>query len=464
MSIDRGITDHLLDGELGCGRGDDGHLVARRFPRNQRAHADDDAEILVFCMHFVTLETFLMTHSLPTRPLPAEVHLQGLSPEAFLEAHPLDLAAKRGMTGIMIERQQALVREVYGIERKNLHIYHPTTQASDVPLSPLDHVLHEVIRTGNIVEISGEAGTGKTRLLLRVIATILLTTEYEIAFVATVIDDVLGILIDTINQLTRTSLSSSELTQLLQRLHFLREVTPTSLVELFSPKSEVWQLCLTRPNLKLLCIDSVGFLRILYANTRATTNVGATLGQYLKRMATIRQLAILVTNQVADYIPAAMLVSSANQRAATGQFPGQGIPGALPHLPSNTLDDADTLYIYSFNLPTSFDDGCTNLWLSDPDITYPLLLEHIEGPIGVYPQVSFIPYRAQRTYFRDVVMSNGKLVTPSLGLSWADALDTRIMLAVGPRRLFHVLWSPHLPASSGVLQMTLQDNMDEQKT
>ncbi|TNJ29247.1 hypothetical protein GMRT_14514 [Giardia muris] len=404
-----------------------------------------------------------MTHTLPSRPLPSGVHLQGLSPEAFLEACSLELASKQGTTGIMIERQKRLIREIYGIGEKNLHIYLPVSQGLDSPLCPLDHVLYEVIRTGNLIEISGEAGTGKTRLLLRVIATVLLTTEYEIAFIVTVIDDVLGMLIEFINQLTRTPLSSSELTQLLQRLHFLREVTPSSLTELFNPRSEVWQLCLTRPNLKLLCLDSVGFLRILYANTSATTNVGATLGQYLRRMASIRELAILVTNQVADYIPTATTASSANQRAEMRQFPGQGIPGALPHLPSNTLEDSNTLYIYSFGLPASFENNGSNLWLSDPDASYPLLMEHVEGPIGIYPRVSFIPYRAQRTYYRDVVMSSGKLVTPSLGLNWADNLDTRIMLALGTHRLFHVLWSPHLSAASGILQITSQD-MDGQKT
>lgn len=399
--------------------------------------------------------------------------LGGLTIANFLNSDSYELAVKQNKSVREIEEIKSKICDACGIVRlfasagsglrPESSLFIPNFKHLKT-MSPFDLVLANVIREQHITEIAGESGTGKTRILLYVISVVLLTTEHYIALIVTSVEDVLSTLVDLLTYLspflTDTQVNT---TMVLKRLYFLRELSPTGLVKLFESSGQVWELCRQCPALKLICVDSIGFLRILYTKPNSSesqlNNPGYEMGQALLNIACLKNLAVLLTNHVGDYIATPQLASSAQQHSRRHQFPGQSIPNALPRLPTNTLP-TDQLYVYTPVVPGVSDygeDRVSNQLLihGDPnDSQSTLISESMVVPFTslLFPETVQISYKSDRTFSRDVVMSSNRLVTPSLGISWGSHVSTRIVLALTQKEtILHLLWSEFLSACSLVI-------------
>lgn len=404
--------------------------------------------------------------------------LRGFTVMDFLGTNSFDLAIKQNRSVREIEEVKSKICAACDIMGDSTLSY-PTLFVPNFKhlktMSALDLVLTSVIREKHITEIAGQSGTGKTRLLLYVISVVLLTTEHSIALIITSIEDVLSILVNFITAfaplLTDVQVNA---TVLLKRLYFLRELSPTGLLRLFEPSGQVWNLCKQCPTLKLICVDSIGFLRILYtkpnSNDSQFNNPGYDIGQALLSIARLKNLAVLLTNHVGDYIATPQLASSAQQHSKKHQFPGQSVPNTLPRLPVNSLS-TDQLHVYA-PVPPSSDDEDSNQILIQGDVSdskSTLISESMMVPSTslLFPQTVLISYNSDRTFSRDVVMSSNKLVTPSLGISWGSHISTRIVLALTQRdTILHLLWSEFLPACSLIAPRIPDEltNLPNQKT
>lgn len=400
--------------------------------------------------------------------------LGGLTIIKFLESNSFDLAIRQNKSVNEIEAVKSKICDACGITRDHSlsSTIMPTVMGSPlfIPsfkhmkvMPPLDLVLTNVIVTQHITEIAGESGTGKTRIILYIISVILLTTEHSIALIVTSVEDVLNLLVEFLTHLSPllTNHAQVNATVLLKRLYFLREPSPSGLLRLFEPTGQVWELCRQCPTLKLICVDSIGYLRILYnrpgsSNNSQSTNPGYDIGQALLSIARLKNIAVILTNHVGDYIPTSQLASSAQQHSKRSQFPGQSIPGLLPRLPVNSLSSDNQLHVYTYAYANdssgSNEDVSQILIQGDVDDSRTgLLSESMVAPSTslLFPQAAYIMYKSDRTFSRDVVMSSNKLVTPSLGISWGSHISTRIVLALTQKEtILHLLWSEFLPACS----------------
>ncbi|EFO61031.1 Hypothetical protein GLP15_3072 [Giardia lamblia P15] len=398
--------------------------------------------------------------------------LGGLTIANFLDSDSYELAIKQNKSVREIEEIKSRICDACGIVRSftstgsglqlESSLFIPNFKHLKTML-PLDLVLTSVIQEQHITEIAGESGTGKTRILLYIISIVLLTTDHYIALIVTSVEDVLGILVDLLTSLSPLLIDTQvNVTMVLKRLYFLREPSPTGLLKLFESSGQVWELCRQCPALKLICIDSIGFLRILYtkpnSNESQLNNPGYEIGQALVNIACLKNLAVLLTNHVGDYIASPQLASSAQQHSRRHQFPGQSIPNALPRLPTNVLP-TDQLYVYTPVTPSI--DECedrtsTQLLIQGDsnDSQSTLVLESMMVPSTslLFPEAVQTSYKSDRTFSRDVVMSSNRLVTPSLGISWGSHISTRIILALTQKEtILHLLWSEFLPACSLVV-------------
>lgn len=395
--------------------------------------------------------------------------LGGLTILKFLQTNSFDLAIQQNKSVNDIEATKSKIYAACGIVKNPdvvcSSLFNPNFKCMKV-MTPLDLVLTNVIATGHITEIVGESGTGKTRVLIYIMSVVLLTTDYSIALIVTSVEDVLNVMVEFLTSLAPFLTHSAQVntTALLKKLYFLREPSPTGLLKLFEPTGQLWELCRQCPTLKLICVDSIGFLRILYNRPNSSDNQqsnspGYTVGQALFSIARLKNLAVVLTNHVGDYLPTSQLASSAQHHSKMCQFPGQSIPGSLPRLPINSLSSNDHLHIYTnirFNYGNDIDEHAGPVLIHGDmnDSRTAILSESMMVPSTSlsYPQAMYIEYNSDRMFYRDVVMSSNKLVTPSLGISWASHVSTRIALALTQKEtILHLLWSEFLPACSLIM-------------
>lgn len=387
---------------------------------------------------------------------------------AVLEALHSDLGvAKKDSEGVRSAQTQA----------ENGNVSHGATFRHSLPalisqwstISTLDPILDAAlgggIPTGSITEIAGEAGAGKTQLLLSLLLAVQLPPPHGSARRALYIS-------------TEAPLSTRRLTQMLANNPVLsclpKDQKPSldNIVSTTTPDLESQEHILTyqvpvqveRSNIGLIILDSVA------ANYRAEfdradgkskgqgSNMGARsaelvrLGMLLRDLATKHNLAVVVSNQVADRFGVGSPVLSRTQATApTNKTPhtaaagqrgspyGQESPLAarsknpdpppLPPIePTSSIADA----LPRSSLPFGHEEANAQ---PPPTIAPPPPpADELAGP----PAPPALTFDHQQRWFTgwgdDPRPASGYgMKTPSLGLVWATQIACRIALSKAPR-------------------------------
>ncbi|KAI9699393.1 MAG: hypothetical protein M1836_003004 [Candelina mexicana] len=300
----------------------------------------------------------------------------------------------------------------------------------------LDAALGGGIPTGYITEITGESGAGKTQLLLTLLLSAQLPTPD-------------GQSRPTLYISTEAPLSTPRLSQLLSSHPILSTLPPTTptpslsrILTLQTPDLESqdhilrYQLpvALTRHKIGLVILDSVA------ANYRAEferpdarsgasmgkrSNELAKLGQLLRDLARIHNVAIVVANQVADrFTPATPTMTRGPPRpAASGMVSG---PPSSPLVSRSNipLPINGPIISSSPSLPAAPSSSAPTFPASQtPSSTFdPLTLDH--------QQRWFTGWGSSPLSHSQISPEN--LKTPALGLVWANQIACRIALVKEP--------------------------------
>ncbi|KAJ4422862.1 DNA repair protein rhp57 [Gnomoniopsis sp. IMI 355080] len=337
----------------------------------------------------------------------------------------------------------------------------------------LDASLSGGVPTGTITEIAGEAGAGKTQLLLSLLLAVQLPPPHGTGRRALYIS-------------TEAPLSTRRLTQMLTHNPILSSLPKDQrpmLDNIFStttPDLESQEHILTyqvpvqveRSNIGLIILDSVAanyraeFDRADGKNRGQGSNMGARsaelvrLGMLLRDLALKHNLAVVVSNQVADRFGLGSPVLSRTQpttapttktpyaaaaggRSKANEYHGQESPLAsrsknpnpppLPPIePSSSM--ADALPRSSLSIGHEEADEESPPRIAPPPPPPPPPAEEVVGP----PAPPALTFDHQQRWFTgwgdDPQPASGYgMKTPSLGLVWATQISCRIALFKAPR-------------------------------
>lgn len=321
----------------------------------------------------------------------------------------------------------------------------------------LDAALHGGVPTGCVTEIAGEAGAGKTQLLLSLLLAVQLPPPHGTSRRALYIS-------------TEAPLSTRRLTQMLAHNPLLSSLPGDSprpsldnVISTTTPDLESQEHILSyqvpvevaRRNVGLIVLDSVA------ANYRAEferggtsaggaggrgSNMGARgaelvrLGMLLRDLARSHDLAVVVSNQVADRFASAGTPLTVRRRhipesplAARSKNPADLPP--LPQAePSSSMADALPRSSLSCELE-AVDQHPVDEELSRP-APPPPPVPYEEPTVGL-PALSLDHQQRWFTGWGDdphpSSRSTSMLKTPSLGLVWATQVSCRIALFKAPR-------------------------------
>lgn len=328
----------------------------------------------------------------------------------------------------------------------------------------LDAALRGGIPTGYITEIAGEAGAGKTQLLLSLLLAVQLPPPHGTGRRALYIS-------------TEAPLSTRRLTQMLTHNPLLSSLPADqrpsldNIISTTTPDLESQEHILTyqvpveveRRDIGLIVLDSVAanyraeFDRAATSRTTQSSNMGARsaelvrLGMLLRGLAMRHNLAVVVSNQVADrfFDGSAELARSQQPTTAAKNRTAATTPAVQRTRAAHSIDDSPLAARSKNPLPpmppieptSSMVDALPRSSLSythddeddepPPPSRPPPPPDEVTGPPGP-PALNFDHQQRWFTGWGDDP-AQGSLKTPSLGLVWATQIACRIALLKAPR-------------------------------
>jgi len=352
----------------------------------------------------------------------------------------------------------------------------PTSKIST--LDPqIDSALSGGIPTSQVTEVTGESGAGKTQLLLTLLLSVQLPPSHG------------GLSRNALYISTEAALSTRRLSQILNSNPYLSSLAPEirpsldGIISTCTPDLESQEHILTfqvpveiaRRNIGLVVVDSIAANYRAEFDHRSGSNMGARsadlvkLGMHLRDLAQKHDLAVVVSNQVADRFgdsSSFFSTSSRQQQQQQQQWnktPASSLRGPLLS-PHNHNDGHPHRQSYQDSPLLSRSRPVQQALASSQDAEpRSSLPSYVPPPEHAEPDGSHHPALAldhQQRWFTgwgdDPYAQDHPLKTPSLGLVWSTQISGRMALLRRPvqrsgvsgwRRWIKVVWGFDAPST-----------------
>lgn len=326
----------------------------------------------------------------------------------------------------------------------------------------IDSALSGGIPTSQITEVTGESGAGKTQLLLTLLLAVQLPPSHG------------GLSRNALYISTEAALSTRRLSQILTSNPYLSSLAPEirpsldGIISTCTPDLESQEHILTfqvpveiaRRNIGLVVVDSIAANYRAEFDHRSGSNMGARtadlvkLGMHLRDLAQKHDLAVVVSNQVADRFGASS--SSSGQQGS--KTPASSLRGPLPsprHHHQQSYQDSPLL---SRSRPIQ--QPLASSQDAEPRSSLPFYIPPPEFTESDDPHHPALALDHQQRWFTgwgdDPYARDHPLKTPSLGLVWSAQISGRMALLRRPvqrsgvsgwKRWIKVVWGFDAPST-----------------